>query len=361
MSRASLLCGALRRGTSGAEKEGFAAQPALVAASGAGLAPILFHKGDLSVPGGGGLAPAMLKELQNAKRRVVGIVINAVDDHLARGDQVRVAWGAESIGPLQWILDTARDAGRAVVVTSDHGHVLERGCIYRSANTDSPRFRPDDGTLAPDEVVVHGPRVLAPAGRLVALWSERARYAPKQNGYHGGVAPQEVVIPLAVYTSHRLRVPGWVELASAVPGWWEEEPPGVVAPAPAGVLPAPPPAIGRRPQGELFAPPVDPAAGPWVDRLLASTVFQGQRRLAARLNLPDDRIRQCLLALDERGGTLTRSAFARLAGMPLPRMAGLIAALRRLLNVEGYPVLTLDEDSDTVTLNRALLDRQFQL
>jgi hypothetical protein len=42
-------------------------------------------------------------------------------------------------------------------------------------------------------------------------------------------------------------------------------------------------------------------------------------------------------------------------------MAGLIAALRRLLNVEGYPVLTLDEDSDTVTLNRALLDRQFQL
>ncbi|HVQ74037.1 MAG TPA: hypothetical protein VMT79_00705 [Candidatus Binatia bacterium] len=90
-------------------------------------------------------------------------------------------------------------------------------------------------------------------------------------------------------------------------------------------------------------------------------MFQGQRRLAARLNLPDDRIRQCLLALDERGGTLTRSAFARLAGMPLPRMAGLIAALRRLLNVEGYPVLTLDEDSDTVTLNRALLDRQFQL
>jgi hypothetical protein len=45
----------------------------------------------------------------------------------------------------------------------------------------------------------------------------------------------------------------------------------------------------------------------------------------------------------------------------LPRMAGLIAALRRLLNVEGYPVLTLHEDSDTVTLNRALLDRQFQL
>jgi hypothetical protein len=69
----------------------------------------------------------------------------------------------------------------------------------------------------------------------------------------------------------------------------------VVASAPAGVLPAPPPAIGRRPQGELFAPPVDPAAGPWVERLLASTVFQGQRRLAARLNLPDDRIRQCLL------------------------------------------------------------------
>jgi hypothetical protein len=98
-----------------------------------------------------------------------------------------------------------------------------------------------------------------------------------------------------------------------------------------------------------------------VDQLLASPVFQAQKRLVARMGIPDERIRQCLLALDERGGKLTRSALARLVGMPLARMAGLIAALRRLLNVEGYPVLTLDEDSDTVTLNRALLDRQFQL
>jgi hypothetical protein len=361
VSRVSLLCGALRRGTSATEKQGFAGHAALVAVSTGGLPPVVFHKADLSAPGGSGLAPEVRKELQNGRRRVVGVVINAVDDHLAKGDQVCVPWRVESIRPLQWILDAARETGRAVVVTSDHGHVLERDVTYRSASTDSHRFRPDDGTLAPDEVVLHGPRLLAPAGRLIALWSERVRYAQKQNGYHGGVASQEVVIPLGIYCSGRLQVPGWVEMGSEVPGWWEAESPGLIPTVSPVAMPVSRPVLGRAPQGDLFPGGVQAAAPSWVDQLLASPVFQAQKRLVARMGIPDERIRQCLLALDERGGKLTRSALARLVGMPLARMAGLIAALRRLLNVEGYPVLTLDEDSDTVTLNRALLDRQFQL
>jgi tRNA G18 (ribose-2'-O)-methylase SpoU len=67
-----------------------------------------------------------------------------------------------------------------------------------------------------------------------------------------------------------------------------------------------------------------------------------------------------LLALDAGGGKLTRTALARALSLPLLRVTGLIAALRRLLNVDGYPVLAVDE-SDTVELSRALLMTQFEL
>ena len=39
----------------------------------------------------------------------------------------------------------------------------------------------------------------------------------------------------------------------------------------------------------------------------------------------------------------------------------MISALRRLLNVEGYAVLSVDEQADTVELNRKQLFTQFGL
>jgi hypothetical protein len=43
------------------------------------------------------------------------------------------------------------------------------------------------------------------------------------------------------------------------------------------------------------------------------------------------------------------------------RIGGFLAALRRELNVEGYPVLAIDDESETVVLNRELLRSQFGL
>ena len=45
--------------------------------------------------------------------------------------------------------------------------------------------------------------------------------------------------------------------------------------------------------------------------------------------------------------------------MPLFRLGGIVSALRRILNVDGYDVLSVDDASDTVQLNRDLLDTQF--
>jgi hypothetical protein len=103
------------------------------------------------------------------------------------------------------------------------------------------------------------------------------------------------------------------------------------------------------------------SASPWIDSLLRSEIYAMQKGLAARPALEDERVRGCLRALDAHGGKLTRAALARALGLPLLRVTGLIAALRRLLNVDGYPVLAVDEASDTVVLNRPLLETQFEL
>lgn len=42
-----------------------------------------------------------------------------------------------------------------------------------------------------------GSRVLMPESKtLIAPWTERLRYGMKKNGYHGGLTPQEMVVPM---------------------------------------------------------------------------------------------------------------------------------------------------------------------
>jgi hypothetical protein len=119
-------------------------------------------------------------------------------------------------------------------------------------------------------------------------------------------------------------------------------------------------------QGELFpkgsnrgAEPV--AATDWVSLLLATTAYQQQRQLAARVAPQDSQLRQLLEALDARGGKLTKAALAQRLGIPLVRVSGLVNAARRVLNVDQSPVLSLEEVAGMVELNRELLEVQFQL
>jgi hypothetical protein len=48
-------------------------------------------------------------------------------------------------------------------------------------------------------------------------------------------------------------------------------------------------------------------------------------------------------------------------GAPAFRLRGILAGVQRLLNVDGYQVLLVDDISGTVALNRQLLNMQFQL
>lgn len=55
-----------------------------------------------------------------------------------------------------------------------------------------------------------------------------------------------------------------------------------------------------------------------------------------------------------------KPAFAQRLAVPPIRIDGFLASLQRILNVDGYPVLTSDA-SQTIRLNLMLLREQFEL
>ncbi len=114
---------------------------------------------------------------------------------------------------------------------------------------------------------------------------------------------------------------------------------------------------------EAAAPASPPRATdePWIDALFASPRYQEQRDRNLRLALADDRLRDCLRALAERGGRMTRRAFALRLAVPELRAQSILAGMRHVLNIEGIEVLSFDEPSQTIELNRHLLTVQFGL
>ena len=358
-SRTSLLTGTLQRGGAPDEKAGFARHAGLGGFCKANQPPVLYHKGNLT--GASGEDTEIAKAIQNDANRVVGVVLNAVDDNLLKGDQVGVRWERRSIVGLEALLELAAETKRVVVLASDHGHVLEHDTTERKGDG-GERWRQGTHTPAEDEIVVQGRRVLAPQGRMVGPVTDRVRYGMKRNGYHGGLTPQEMVAPLVVLHRPETKIDGWIPVPANIPGWWDN-------PLAVGAAPKPGTAAKNKGQGDLFVPtpPLPPADAmatevpAWVKKLVASDIYKTQENLTRRAGLPAEVVAQVLAALVERGGKLTVAAMARSAGQPEARMGGLVSVLQRLLNIDGAMVLTRDEQSNTIVLNVSLLKSQFAL
>jgi hypothetical protein len=359
--RRSLFAGRLMTGSGEDEKQAFFSQAELLKVSKSGGYPVLFQKSDLTEPGGASLAVEVRQEIASTKRRIVAAVVNAVDDHLLKGDQVSIPWTLSHIPMLNQLLGAAMDAGRLVVLTSDHGHVLDHDTDYRPS-TLGERYRSDQEAIHADEVRIAGPRVVVPThGALIAPWSEKVRYGGKRNGYHGGASPQECVIPLAVLGWQTLIPEDYEPVALYRPDWWLAETAARRAPlVEPAVVPISEPQY--QPEGQAKLPFVASGTqGTWIDRLLRSPLLGRQLQQAGRGAPSLDKLRCFLQTLDERGGTLLRAALAQKLGEPELRMPGLIAAVRRVLNVDGYPVLSVDDTSGSVMLNRQLVEVQFEL
>jgi len=64
-------------------------------------------------------------------------------------------------------------------------------------------------------------------------------------------------------------------------------------------------------------------------------------------------------ALVAAGGRLSVAAVLQAAGRPGRNPRGLVTALARILNVDGFEVISLADDGRAVRLNVDLLDEQF--
>jgi hypothetical protein len=359
-SRASLLCGKLTSGANHVEKAGFMQHPALLAMSYPTARPALFHKSELS--DGFGLSEAVREAIGARDQGVVAVVYNAVDDHLDGSNQLRYPWSLDDLRIMRPLLHEARHAGRVLVITADHGHVIDERTVQRTY-ADGDRWRRKAGPVADDEIELTGGRVLAPGGltTVVAPWSETLRYSSKRNGYHGGVTPQEVVLPLCILAPIGTEIEGWVAAPPVLPEWWEPVERVTDTEPMRAVVPRSKVDVKPRQQTEIFELVPPPVPADWVERLLASPIYAAQRQLAARAAPPDTEVRSFLQALDARGAKLSKVALAQRLGIPTFRVSGLVNAMRRVLNIDQNPVLSLDEAIGLVELNRELLRVQFQI
>jgi hypothetical protein len=401
VSRASLFAGRLAAGTLEDESRTFENHRLW-----AGRRARLFHRAGLH----GGPGTRLARDLTDALTGddpLVAVVINTIDDALHKGREGSdPGWTVDGVGPLRVLVDQARAAGRAVIITSDHGHVLDHGTrAVPAAEPLSARHRTDSGpggpgepngsgqaeSVAPGEVRLAGSRVLAPGGRVVALWDPFLRYAAARAGYHGGASLAEVTVPVLAFLPFAADgvdgVPRrWRALPDPTPGWWSltEDRPALAAPRPVQTAPPLVEQVRRgprrrpaEPEGQAtFDLPTDTleseptSSGPvtssrtpneaLVADLLASEVFRAQHALTPR-GFNQRKVADAVTAMLDAGSTLATPVVAERAGEHPVRALGFARMLQRVFNVDNYPVLSLIDDERTLRLDVALLREQFGL
>jgi PglZ domain-containing protein len=362
VSRASLLSGTLTVGQRSTEQRGLR-----TLAKSQGLRAELFHKLNLDTsPDGYALALDVAAAVDDTDIALVACVLNTIDDSLDRSDPGGTAWTADTVKHLRPLMERARRAGRVVVLTSDHGHIVERrqGRQQSAEGTSSNRSRPAAGGPSPtaDEVRVNGPRVLLHNGDAILAVNERLRYGPLKAGYHGGASPAEVVVPISILAPGEAPS-GWRLAPPQSPSWWrsaQSSAPSKHPSAAPAYLPARP-AKDDRSAPTLFDAPDEPVpSGTRGEAVLASAAYRDQRKRSARLAISDDQVRRLLdTLLEAPAHRLDPESAAAALGVATVQLGGALPQVQRLLNVEQYPVLSRDPDGATVVLDLELLADQF--
>jgi PglZ domain len=370
-SRATLLSGKLTNGDQGSEKRNFEDHPALKACCDRKNPPVLFHKKEATEGMRGVVGDDLSKAILSDKNRIVGVVINAVDDFLSKGEQMPMLWTISRISPLGSLLKLARDSGRVVILASDHGHVWHRQDARKLSSETGSRWRLNAGLLEEGELVVSGNRVRdgREGNAVIVPWTEAIFYERQHNGYHGGATPQEMICPLVILRDKSSAYSGLFPSEYPKPDWWASAPR-----ATAMVEALSMPVLSKLRETLFDDVPEEPEepvnsvdvvkpvpAKDWIKRLLASQAYKDQKGMIRRHAPEDSLIRSSLEALDANGGIMTPGAFAKAADLPPARLDPLIAQMKRLLNVDGYEILTMNRNENKVELNVAKLKRQFDL
>lgn len=374
VSRTSLLCGRLVRGEQSTEIAGYEQ----LTKNSAKITAALFHKKGVDTTTPGALVnDGVGAAIDDPNTQLVTIVLNTIDDALDRSDPSGTTWTADAVKHLGPLLARARSAGRVLVMTADHGHVVERrrSAVRNTPGATSNRWRPAADPVAPDEVAVSGRRVLSD-GDVVLAVSENLRYGPLKAGYHGGASAAEVVVPVAVLLPDVETNPhGLTLLPPQEPSWWElPTRPSRLGDAPtvsqARGIPAAVTAATASQAPTLFDGPMAPQAASspvpgstaLADAAVSSETFRQQRAVSGRLIVDDQQITSLVSRLvDAPGGRIPLTSAAAALRVSEVQVRGALVQVQQLLNVEGYPVLEVDPETRSAVLNERLLREQFEV
>jgi hypothetical protein len=353
----------------------FEAHPELSRLEGSKRKPRLLLRAESSTAGGALTTEAMTL-IRDAGRRVVGVVVNAIDASLKRDPQQFARWDVEAIAPLADLLEVAQEAGRQVLLASDHGHVPVTGRMaYVSAESGSARHRAwveGSDELGPGEVRLgQAEGVYTPPGHdaVVLLTGEAHRYAKGRTaGEHGGLALAEVVAPCLLLgpATERPEDEALEVVGAPVPDWWllrirktseadpaeDRTPRRKKAPSPSQLE------LLDRPRTPKKKKPTKPPPPTHLSHPLASAP------LFKRLAKDKDQRETILKAVDflqGQQGVASQEAFAAAMGHIAWRVPGVVSTLQGVLNVDGYPVLSFDPMGQQVRLDVEKLFQQFDL
>lgn len=375
VSRWALFAGKVETGQRKSEVVAFRENAALADVRSRGK-PLLFTKNDLGEQDSAALSGKVRGALSGSEHRVVAIVINAIDDQLKTGGQLSLDWKVQDIGILPAILEAAAEGERLVVLTSDHGHIPEMEntrAVNRAAEGEA-RYRYGE---ADDEAEREftGARIKAATGResVVLPVTESLRYGQKAAGYHGGACDLEAMVPLAVFGGQGDEIEGYQAIDAPQPDWWdwrrvflgdaEAKPVTVISPKPATTKKKKVTDVDELPlfvetSAKSGKPSQEPA---WLEAFFGSPVFDEQERLLGGAAPKREHLSKVLAAVTANNGSMLIAALAKAMGEASYRMNGILSRVARFTNVDSYPILEIDRDSDTVRLNRKLLASQFQI
>lgn len=96
--------------------------------------------------------------------------------------------------------------------------------------------------------------------------------------------------------------------------------------------------------------------------VISSGAFRRQRELVARTAVTDQAVVRLLTELMANPARrLSTTAAGAALGVPIYQARGALSQTQQLLNIDGYAVLSVDSDGDTVLLDEGLLREQFEL
>ena len=319
-----------------------------------------------------------VREAIDSDDRVVGVVVNAIDEDLKGSGQTLLDYSQNAIKPLTGLITAAAGAERIVLLASDHGHAPGAAMDNRpkpsKSNAGSKRWRalgPDDE--AKDYELRLPGASWKPKGAqgVAAIWDEGISHGHPAYGEHGGVSLAEVVAPAV------LIAPDWLteiqsEDADSLatrpfprPSWWllrlgSAMPARKVAAAPAepedrqlALIAAPP-----KPRKKAAAKAPVAERPELVKKLEQSKVFkahvEGQSDRAIK------QVLDCLAVLLDGGDRMGEDEFAR-AYQVLPFKVPSLVSRMGMLNIDGFAIVEHDRSAKQIALHRSRLVQQYGL